>query len=426
MRRIRKLLRFMAFLAVIMLGLSGYLWYETRSQLHSVIALIKPFAEIRYGSLYASPFGAARVNRIEVLPYGVDAGMRIATVAIDGVNIFSIFNINRAFAQGRLPKWLNLSVRGVQVSVAADEHKTLYASAAASSLLQYLPCGETSIFNPAGSPPGFAGDTPELNVKLRYSINERTRLMQLGMSVELKNSSAAIGEMEADLTLANAFSSIPELATAPLQLHRLTLVLNDNAPVKWVNRFCAQRQGMTLASYEETQLAVLKRTLQAQGSNVDNGFIGAYQHFITDGIPLTLTAFADHPIRMTHLKDFDLRDMLDRLKFTVRFNQRSATPLSWKANTLETPDDSKKNTTSARMIGEAADSKPRRHPLLTLAEINEHLGSTAVVHTAAGGEHKGIIEAINHDSITLTRRMQGGSIAFTLKLNEIEKVLIVQ
>ena len=49
-------------LALVAGGIGGYLWYNTKQQVDQLIAMVRPFATVSYGSITILPVGSVAVS----------------------------------------------------------------------------------------------------------------------------------------------------------------------------------------------------------------------------------------------------------------------------------------------------------------------------------------------------------------------------
>jgi hypothetical protein len=402
-------------------GIAGYFWYDTRAHLKQIMTVLKPFAEVRYSSIYASPFGSAGIKGLEILPYGIDAKFLVDKVSLQGNNLFSLLAINRAFEQGRLPKSTQLILEDVQIPIGNPFLENPFDNSSFQLPFEFTLCGEIVSFSATEFQALGYDDALHLDLSLAYNINELRPSMEL--TVKFNPQAMLAITTKAELTLPQATLSLTDLMTLSPRLTELIVVLKDLSLVKRLNSFCAKKENMNVATYIEEQVEYLQHRLRSWGILLGNDLTDFYREFMTQGGQIKITASPRHALPLQELTSQSLKDILDRLNLAIAVNHLPATPLSLEFHDPETFSYSKKEITSDTIRFQQQENMPK-YRSIAYEELADYLGSQAIIYTVNGSEHKGKLEAINHNTVKLVRQMHGGSIAFTINIYDIKKVLI--
>jgi hypothetical protein len=401
----------------ILVGITGYFWYDTRIHLKQILTTLKPFAEVRYSYIYASPFGSAGIRGLEILPYGVDDKFLVDNIALKGKNFFSLLTINRAFEQGQLPKSLHLILEDVQIPT----DSRLLNEPSLQLPLGFTRCGGVNALGPTEFQ-ALGYDTFHLNLSLAYNINELRPAMQL--TVKFNHQAMFATTTEARLTLPQAHLALNDLVTLSPRLSALTMTLNDRSLVERLNGFCAEKETMSVPVYIDQQIEYLQRALQVQGIMLSSELTSLYREFMTQGGQIKMMATPQHALPLGEIAKQSLEDTLDLLNLAITVNDLPVTDLSLEFQEPETFSYSKKEVTSDTIRSHKQQDNPPQYLSIPYEELSDHLGSMAIIYTVNGSEHKGKLEVIDQNAIKLVRQMRGGSVAFTINIYEIEKVLV--
>jgi hypothetical protein len=402
-------------------GITVYVWYDTRIHLKHLIATIKPFAEVRYSYIYASPLGSAGIKGLEILPYGADDKFLIDKVGLQEKNLFSLLTINRALEQGQLPKSMHLVIEDVQIPLDSRLLRNRLGEPSLQLPFEFTRCGEVVALS-ATEFQALGYDTFHLDLGLVYNINELTPSMQLIM--KLNHHAMLATTTEAHLTLPQPMLSLTDLVTLSPNLIDLTVTLIDRSLVERLNRFCSEKETMSVSAYRDEQIRYLQNLLQAQGILFNPNLKTLYKEFLMQGGQIKITASPQRALPLRELMKQNLKDTLDLLHLAITVNNLPITELSLEFHKSETFSYSKKAVTSDTIRSHKQHNNAFKYRSIAYEEIPDYLGSMAIIHTVNGSQHKGKLEAIDQNTIRLAKQMRGGSVAFSINIYEIKKVLV--
>jgi hypothetical protein len=229
---------------------------------------------------------------------------------------------------------------------------------------------------------------------------------------------------EAQLSLPQPVLSLTDLLTLSPRLTELTVMLNDLSLVERLNRFCAKQETMRVPAYTDQQVEYLQHYLQTQGIMLSADLMTLYREFMTQGGQIKITALTQQPIPLEKLATQSLKDTLDLLNVAIAVNRLPATGLSLEFHKPENFSYSKKEVTSDTIRPHKQQDNPSNYHSIAYEELSDYLGKMAIIYTVNGSEHKGKLEAIDQNTIKLAKQMRGGSVAFTINIYDIEKVLV--
>lgn len=417
----RKSVGLLISLVGILSGMTVYFWYDTRIHLKYLMSTLKPFAEVRYSYIYASPFGSAGIKGLEILPYGADDKFLINKVALQGKNLFSLLTINRALGRGQLPKAMHLVIEDVQIPLDSGLLQNRLGEPSLQLPFEFTRCGEVVSLG-ATEFQALGYDTFHLDLGLVYNINELRPSMQL--TIKLNHRAMLATTTEARLTLPQSMLSLSDLVTLSPRLTDLNVTLTDRSLMERLNRFCSEKETMSVSAYRDEQVRYLQNFLQAQGIIFNPDLTALYKEFMTRGGQIKITASPQRDLPLRELINKNLKDTLDVLDLAMTVNNLPITELSLEFHKPETFSYSKKQVTSDTIRPHKQHNNTLKYHSIAYEELPDYLGSMAIIYTVNGSQHKGKLEAINQNAIKLAKQMRGGSVAFSINIYEIEKVLV--
>lgn len=417
----RKSVGFLISLVGILGVITVYFWYDTRVQLRHIMTAVKPFAEVNYSYIYASPFGSAGIKGLEILPYGVDDKFLIDNVSVQGKNFFSLLTINRAFGQGQLPKSLHVILEDVQIPLDSRLLQNRFGEPSLQLPLEFIPCGGVDSLGPTELQALGYKDL-HLNLSLAYDINELKPSMEL--TVTFNHQTMLAISTKAQLTLSQAMLSLTDLLTMSPRLSELTVLLDDLSLVERLNRFCANKENIRASAYIDKQINYLQYYLQTQGITFSSNLIALYREFMTQGGKIKITASPQRPLPLNVLTHRSLKHTLDMLNLAITVNDLPTTELTSQLHQANSFSDSKKEITSGTIVTPKQQDNTSEYRSITYEELSSYLGSVAIIYTVNGSEHKGKLLAVDHNTLKLARQVRGGSIVFTINMYDIEQILV--
>lgn len=413
----RKSIGLLMSLVGIVAVLLGYFWYDTRAQLQHIIKTIKPFAEVRYSYIYASPFGSAGIMGLEILPYGIDDRFVFDKVGLQGNNFFSLLTINRVLGKGQLPKSLHIFLKDVQVPIDSPLLQDGFGISGSQPPFEFTLCGDVVSFGPAEFQ-ALGYDDLHLDLSLAYNINELKPSME--MTATFNPQAMLAITAKAQLTLPQAVLSLTDLVTLSPRLIELTVTLNDLSLVERLNRFCAKKEAISVSDYIDEQVQYLEHLFQIQGTLFSADLATLYREFMTQGGEIRITASPQQTLPLEKLTNQSFKDTLNRLNLAITVNDLPTLSLEFQqANAFSY---SKKELTSDTIRFGEQQNNTSAYLSITHEELASYRGSMVIIQTANGRQHKGQLATIDHNTVKLAQHMRGGSVVFTINIHDIEKI----
>lgn len=426
---------------LLVIATGGYLWYGTKQQVDQIVAMAKPFAEISYGGVTVSPGGSVGVSRLRIMPSFVNDSIRIGAIRLNTPNVLALLQTRWQLSQNQLPEALSLSFQGVELSLsggilgAPPSEPTVKRSPFDD--LEALGCGPVTAFSTAEwREMGYEHFIS--NMEIGYRIDSKNNLLELRLDNNIQD--WAMVNLDIGLALTKPPESLPELAFSfTPKLAKLNLVLRDDGFNQRRNAYCAAKAGKPLPEYLADHVQQVAERLRANGVTLSPGLIAAYQHYLSEGGALTITANPPAPVNPAELHEYEPADIVKLLGLRMNVNEAAITDLTveWdapkiaKALNIESqpepqPEPQPKTTAATAPTPPAVVEKTYQayHPI-PVSELNQHVGKIVKLRTASGTQYRGRLDAVMENMIRVTLRKSGGSAMLSLRTSEITETEVL-
>ena len=436
MRKLMTILATILAVLVLMAGcVWGYLWYSTQQQVEQLVTAAKPFAEISYDGVSVSPAGSIGVKQIKIIPHFVNDVISAGAIQLNAPNILALLNARRQLSQGQLPEALSLSIRQLELPL----HGSILGAKPPSPQEQ-MPFDDLGALG-CGPVIHFSG-----NEWQEMGYNSFINNMDVGYQLDAAHSRIRVHinsntqewaglQLDISFSLNTASTSMMELATSlTSKVASLNAILQDNGYNARRNKYCAAKAGKSINEYITDHVRLVVERLNANGINPGPGLIAAYQHYLTEGQQLTITANPPAPINPAELQYYKAEDVIKLAGLIVKVNDQAVTDLSidWNATQVaralgvgiqQTPQAEEPETTAA------AAPKPvitgaSFHPT-PINELSQHVGKVAKLQTATGASYRGQLGPITKDIVKITIRKSGGTATLSLRSADITEAQVL-
>ncbi|MEE4377634.1 MAG: hypothetical protein V2J55_08995 [Candidatus Competibacteraceae bacterium] len=278
------------------------------------------------------------------------------------------------------------------------------------------------------------------------------------------------------------------LQQAPPQLVNAEVMLRDDSFNSRKNRLCAQKRGDSVEGFIAEHLRQAPKTMQARGMTFGPGLVEAYRQYITaqDG-QVTVTAQPENSLELAEFSSRPPELLLKLMNLAAQVNGEAITNLSVafhdpilpEPSVVESPapiedtqaplpettlsDNPRLSAPATRPAENAAPSTTARSTAppksllalptvkispelsaespatrwLTLktpqnrslriptTELSEYVDQSAIVTLTDGRAHKGKLAAVTRSNLQLGLEIPGGTVGFTIQLDEIEEIRLL-
>jgi hypothetical protein len=231
-------------------------------------------------------------------------------------------------------------------------------------------------------------------------------------------------------------TSVMELAQSLTpKLASLNAVLQDDGYNTRRNNYCAAKAGKPINEYIADHVRLVVERLRANGINPGPGLIAAYQRYLTEGEPITITTHPPAPIDPTELQFYKAEDVIKLAGLTVKINDQAVSDLSleWDAALVakalgigaqRASQEGEPEETVAPAAPKPVVIQRSFHPI-AVSDLGQHVGKIAKLQIRTGASYRGKLETIAEGVIRITIRKAGGTATLSLRSEEITEAQVL-
>ncbi len=439
MRFLRNLLLFV----ILIYGAAvGYLWYETNNTLQRIVEGAAPFATIGYESFFVSPLGnEITVDNISIVPQMAADEFRIEQVRLfaDQPGYFLISG--KSMQDGKLPEEMGINFSNIQLNLdgkffsmleqmveQAAEQPT--PADALISQLDALGCGDIDKFQLVDYRlMGMRRVNTDFNIRLHYNkiaeifsveIDANVRdIYQANMSMDFKVPGGEMGGV-------TATNTIP-----PMRIS-----INDNGFYKMRNTYCATSNNSSIDEYIDRHMQLLVATL---GIKLPEKLATAYRNHMLKGGRINVAIKPQNnisPEELTYYKPLEAAELLGlsvsigntRVELDQLLNADAPGAVAQSPNAAKPAAKDKAAATVTKVEKPAAMEETKapvqRRPSYHVENVDnaeKHIDKLVEVTLPGNKVRRGILEQVRNGRLYLVIELQGGSVTYPVRKNEINK-----
>ena len=221
----------------------------------------------------------------------------------------------------------------------------------------------------------------------------------------------------ADYAMSVRFDDAPSSLSRALQrLERLDV---DSVVLRTRDRgynprrleFCAQQLGMTVASYQRHHLLALKQHLKQRSMILSPAMLQSYEEGLHRGARMRLMIQPQPDFAIEDLGFYQAADYPDLLGIVFNVNNR---PPGEKAKVVQLAETQPTAAASPPVGSSESITAVDKTAALAWPDLQQALHQDILVTTEAGGQHRGRLENVEQDLLTLRKNLGAGSMTYTI------------
>ncbi|MET4000984.1 hypothetical protein [Marinobacterium sp. MBR-109] len=371
------------FVLVLMVAAAyGFYWYQVKSQADDLVQQMSPFAQVRYGSVYAHPDGTVGVDGLTITPHQMHAPVSIEAVRIQaGSPLFFLFGSDTP------PERLNISLKQVRQGLDSELFRTVQQQSdlmLESNPLYVSPnalgCGSVRQFDiNTMKRMGFSEMLMDINMD--YRGDSRARKIHFDLFVDIHD----LGETRMEMALSADPNQLrnPMIASGNARLETLSFNYADRGYNQRRDRFCAAEAGIKPAEYRQQHRHLFVQWLNASGVELPDSLLAAYFDLQQPDADM---AFSLRPVGGVGAAEVMMQDPMTllqslNLQFSINDKPLVLDGIDW----------------SELMTGLAMAGNPGRTDSVSAAEPEEGMvaaASEAEAEASAGSEASQVAESV--------------------------------
>lgn len=437
MRFLRNLLLFV----ILVYGLAyGYLWYETNNTLQHIKESASPYARLDFASFFVSPLGnEITVDNISIVPKMAADEFRMGQVRLfaDQPGFFLI--AGKTMQNGQLPEQLDVNLSNLQINLDGKfismleqmaEQAADQAGQAPGPLsnIDALGCGDIERFQLVDYRlMGMRRINTDLKLHLGYDkigdifnlqIDANTRgIYDISMATDMKLPNGEVGRM------ADA-NKIP-----PMRIS-----INDTGFYKMRNTYCATSNNSSVEEYVDRHIQLFAETL---GLKVPEKIATAYREYMLKGGRINISVKPQNnisPEELAYYKPLEVAELLGlklnigttRVELDQLFDANSPAVLAKApSNNAATTKESQKKSSSRPVATREIETKPAQQRITYHVEkvdnAEKHIDKMVEITLPGNKVRRGLLEQVKNGRLYLVIQLQGGSVTYPVRKNEISK-----
>jgi len=409
-------------------AVKGYLWYDFKGKVDEVVKQSAAFADISYGGIHTDLEGVIGVNKLVIKPkmapgdvYEVDA------LRFTMPNILYFLDASKKLEQGGIPETMGVSVKGFRFDLDGEMLKMMsqmgemqqqmamaqggQPPAPASTTFDALGCGKVTTIG-LNEMKRMGYGRVESDFKLKFDYDESDDSFTVDVSGGTDNMYSF--DVNTSFTVDPAVITSPMMAASGMaagpQFRRMRIDYSDDGYNGRRNSFCAAQSGETAEKFVDRHIELLAAEL---GASFSKKVVDGYRDFMLK--PGGKMQFVMYPGTATDLSGLGLytpEQIVKMLGVEVSIND---TPIQ------EGDIDWIKGGPVARV--EPEEKKvvvvPQEYRVVAIADLDNYIGRAVKVTTSDGREREGRLAKVDAYSVTVEKRMKGGTISIPIVIEKI-------
>lgn len=425
-------------LALLVGGVWGYLWYNTKQQLDEFIKLVKPFADISYRGIDVSLAGSITVNRIRAIIEPLNDAVSIGSMRLNTPNLLALLDISTQLRSGHLPNALGLSMEDLEISLdggilgaseAARTHRSPFSD------LDALGCGPIqTLSGTEWQEMGYRNMVS--NVTWGYRLTPAYDALELQIDSDTRDWAAL--NFRIGFAISPPTSSIIGLTTSlSPKITQLQVAIRDLGFNERRNNYCAAKAGKPVEAYLADHVRLVAQHLQANGLQLGGGLVDAYRQSLANGSQLAINASPPIPVDLRELQFYKPDDIKKLLGLAVKVNEQPVNDLTlqWDATKIAQALAVKSEPESTAEATSPATAKPEPKPdpvvqksyqPIPISELSRYIGTVAKIKMINNASYNGILDTVSSEMVIITIRKGSGKATLSLRRSDISEVQILQ
>ena len=420
-------------------GLQGYLWYETKEKAKQLTSMLYPIVGLNYRSIHASILGSVGLNNVSVTPAGSNDTFNIDSIRINSSDILDLYKIKSKLEAGEIPESLSLSFNGFRASLYSD----FMLQSTSSSLFGPFDsqgCGDIKFIGPEQLE-AMGYTKLEGDIWIGYEFNAASESLKIQVRYEFQDMMAIFMEV---VFAANQSPSLVALQSESPKLSYAKLTLEDQSYQDRKKQYCAEQSNITPEKFIVAHVDRLQQSLSSSGISVNPELIEGYKRFLQQPGQINISTNPDFPLNLAQLQFYKPGDLVKLLNLQVQIND---TPVNNLAIDFTSPrttisDSDPKMAVSQQIPHMSAAEQttlatetasvaikatvPRQvfNPT-PVSELSRHLGKTARIKITNGRLYQGKINDVTDESLNIITRLSGGTATFYVPFDRIAEVSVL-
>lgn len=292
-------------------GAKLYIQYKVANDLDSVLAQVRPFADVTYDSVTASMNGELSIDGVTVVLPQFKDPIELDALTFETPGFFFLLGLRGDYQELEFPEHLGVTFEGLRAPLDAD-YLQRFETLALTAQGQAAPTAAEACTTSAGASLAVLRSVgyTDMVMDMRFAFRRTADDLDLEMSMHTEDM------YDIDVTAKLAGVSDPSAlarGTRP-KLIEARLDYTDRSLNAKMMKECTEVHGVPHEQIVAAQLEELQNTAKAYGMELDDMILEPYSEFIAGKERFTLTAKPLRPVDLTQLalyKPSDVPNLLN-------------------------------------------------------------------------------------------------------------------
>ncbi|WP_210398107.1 hypothetical protein [Motiliproteus sediminis] len=451
-------------------AVKGFYWYQVKTAVDDVVQQLAPFGSLGYDSLIAEFSGRAGIKGVSFHPAGQEAALTAESVIIHTDNWTWFLFREPELASQVLPNRLSLEIAGLQIDLASlADYSAMVAYD--NERLGCEKAGEGGV--PFWRQLGYQQLQSDLSAGYRF--NPDNGYLTLSVAVD----TPSLFSISFDGSVATGGRQLlASNASAVGRFSELSVKIADDSYNQRRNRYCADLNGESIASFVNRHVDLLDAQYRSQGVQFGAEVVDAYRRFLMAKGAMELRVVAKEPVSFARLGTAEITDFDYRLavngspvspvelslvmpatdvvpdgttvmadQSVVSADNTVAEPEAKSATGLSPLDESSEQSlqgtdataeTGSNVRSESSADVGGRYQLTSVkrtskpsyqkvevAALGDHIGQQMRVDTLNGHRIEGTLEAVIRNQLRVKQEFDGGEALLPVRFDLIRSVKVL-
>jgi len=425
----KKLFLLVVFVAAVIGGIKGFIYYKVTEQLDDAIAMLSPFANISYEGVSSDLDGAVSVTGVKIKGYGNGLEVGVDEVALKFPNLQTLMFIGEDLKKQVLPENMKLTLRHLRMDLQTlRPYMIMLESQGQQPFKDYslLGCDDLITVDPLSALQKLGYSELDATIAMGYEWDRASKNFTLNSQFrwhDMSHSDMVVNLGDIATLSAAAMLSEPELK-------RIAVSLQDEGYNARLIEHCAAGQGVSDDDFITLHMAMLRAALSEQGISLSENLYEVYRYYLQAEGPLKLQMYPASMQQLANLgmfKPSDLPALLgleihmgDRVIRDIRFDWEESKLKQAMASLEPTPEPVAEE--QSRSVTTQQEAPRNSYVEIRTSQLNEFMHKDLRIKTIDNRRLEGALKRVTTNRIYIDVPMGGGTATLPINIADISEV----
>ncbi len=407
------------------LSAKAYVYFQTKSKVDDAIRQASLFADITYDGISSDlQKGSVSINQVSISPRTVHDVIQVRELKMQGDGPMFLFSDTSKMAQ-QMPEFLEVSMKGLRVSLDGELYSSLGAMAAAQAKAQNIKLPGSCEFGSSLSPDDLkALGYDAVYANASFTINNDKIASKTKVSVDMDVEDMA----DVSMTMTMRGSSSPMMMAMAPSVDEIRLVYSvDQEYMKGVKKYCSNLLKVSEEQYVESIVNASDEDYQRfYGFIPGEGIRQSIRSFLLMPGEVDVRMRPSPDINPATIKQYQPQDIVSLLGVNLYVNGEPVQDLNF------TVDEQYSSLFGNKAHAEEESAADQRKKIqasyefqeTALSQLPQYIGAQVIVTTRDGKERQGALVSINKQTAQIEQRIHSGKFSVHVPVDQISKLQV--